>query len=191
MPAPKDPEKLAAFREKMRQIALERGYGKWMAGRPPHPGVLEYARSRKGKTYEEIYGIERSEEERESRKIGNKVAKAGKRPPHLLKLQEEIAQKRKGKTYAEIYGDQAQAETVKRKETHRKKWEGKPKKLTSDLSITEIPVIKTGAKLCLKETTIPVSAVISEEARCKHIICAPGPSIQICAMTLPMGRLCV
>src|SRR5437899_492353 len=98
MPVPKDPEKLAAYREKMRQIALERGYGKWMdgrkhtsetiekmcktqkriggdpeerqrrserakangngkwmAGRPPHAGIIEYARSRKGKIYEEIY----------------------------------------------------------------------------------------------------------------------------------------
>lgn len=128
MPTPKDPEKLAAYREKMRQIALERGNGKWMRWRPARPGFIEHLRSRKGKTYEEVYGVERAEKERESRKIGNKIAKAGKRPAHLLKLQEEIAQKRKGKTYAEIYGEAAEEETKKRQTSNRKRWEGKPKK---------------------------------------------------------------
>lgn len=168
MPNPKDPEKLAAYREKMRRIALERGfgkwmtgrkqppevvekmsqiqkergndpeerkrrserakakgYGKWMAGRPAHAGVIEYARSRKGKNYEEIYGEERAVQERESRKVGNKIAKAGQRPEHLLRSQRETAIRRKGKTYAEIYGDQAAEESTKRRNSHRKRWEGR------------------------------------------------------------------
>jgi hypothetical protein len=90
-----------------------------MAGRPAHAGFIEYAHSRKG-SYEEIYGEEQAAQERESRKIGNKAAKAGQRPEHLLRTQQEIAMKRKGKTYAEIYGDQAVEETTKRKISIRK-----------------------------------------------------------------------
>jgi 5-methylcytosine-specific restriction endonuclease McrA len=129
MPAPKDPEKYEAFREKMRQVALEHGYGKWMTGRTGTPQQKESARQRKGKTYEEIYGVERAQQEKESRKLGNQQAKAGKRPPHLMKLQEEIAEKRRGKTYKEIYGeDVAKEEKHKRRDTHQKRWEGKPRK---------------------------------------------------------------
>jgi 5-methylcytosine-specific restriction endonuclease McrA len=172
MPAPKDPEKYEAYREKMRQIALERGYGKWMEGRKhtpetiekmqrqqremgndpeerqrrserakasgvgkwmigrsPNSGFIEHVRSRKGKTYEEIYGEERAQQEKESRKLGNQQAKAGKRPPHLMKLQEEIAEKRRGKTYKEIYGEGvAKEEADKRKAAQRKRWEEIPKK---------------------------------------------------------------
>ncbi len=128
MSNPKDPEKLAAFREKMRQIALEKGYGKWMKGRPVYPKVVEQARGRKGKTYEEIYGEERAAQERESRKQGNKRAKEGLRPPHLMDLQKQIAEKRKGKTYSEIYGDEAEKELESRRETHRQRWVGVPRK---------------------------------------------------------------
>lgn len=128
MPAPKDPEKFAQFREKMRQIALERGYGKWMAGRPVYQSILEKNHARKGKTYEELYGEERAQQERESRKLSNKRAKEGQRPPHLIELQKEIAKEWKGKTYAEIYGDGADEESAKRRDAHRKRWEEKPKK---------------------------------------------------------------
>ncbi len=44
MSAPKDPEKLAAYREKRRQIALEGGYGKWMEGRKHSPETIEKMR---------------------------------------------------------------------------------------------------------------------------------------------------
>lgn len=171
MSAPKDPEKLAAYREKRRQIALEGGYGKWMEGRKHSPETIEKmrqkqrergndpeerqrrserakangvgkwmtgrtgspkqkesARRRKGKTYEEIYGEERAQQEKKSRKLGNQQAKAGKRPPHLIKLQEEIARERKGRTYEEIYGEDAKEESDKRKAAHRKRWDGIPKK---------------------------------------------------------------
>ncbi|MEO9028091.1 MAG: HNH endonuclease signature motif containing protein [Ktedonobacteraceae bacterium] len=171
MPAPKDPEKLAAYREKQRKIALERGYGKWMsgkklsentmekmrkaqqekgndpeererrsqraktlgygkwmAGRPAHQKVIDYARSRRGKTYEEIYGEARADKQRQARVQANKEAKAGKRPEHLLKLQYEIAEKRRGKSYTEIYGDSADEEIKKRTDTHRKRADALPKK---------------------------------------------------------------
>ncbi len=174
MPYPKDPEKFAQYREKRRQIALERGfgkwmkgrklepetvekmrrtqkelgndpeerqrrserakaggYGKWMVGRPAHEGFIKSLHARRGKTYEEIYGEERAAKERESRRLGNRRAKAGIKPPHLMELQKEIAEKRRGKTYEEIYGANAVDEVHKRQTALRKTWEDRPKK--SDL----------------------------------------------------------
>src|SRR5258707_1508966 len=171
MPNPKDPEKLAAYREKMRKIALERGYGKWMSGkklsesaiekmradqqeignnpeererrsqrakvlgygkwmngRPQNQRMVDYARSRKGKTYEEIYGEARATEQRQARVQANKEAKAGKCPEHLLKSQQEIAENRRGKSYAEIYGESAEQERKKRTDSQRKRAEALSKK---------------------------------------------------------------
>jgi hypothetical protein len=51
MPNPKDPIKLAEYKENMRNIALEKGYGKWMKGRKNTPGALAlnlYIKSIKG-----------------------------------------------------------------------------------------------------------------------------------------------
>ncbi len=172
MPPPKDPEKLKEYREKMRRIALERGYGKWMKGKArtlesiektrqanvgktiseKHRAALRVARQkeigegkelfggeagkekrvasvraqRKGKTYEDIYGIERAKEEARKRRQGNVGSHAG-RSAHPNRG--SGSRERSGKTYAEIYGPKraeeedgpkrAEEEARKRSEAHK------------------------------------------------------------------------
>lgn len=48
------------------------GYGKWMKGRPANQKTIEYAKSRKGKTYKEIYGPDRAKKEKKKRRDGNR-----------------------------------------------------------------------------------------------------------------------
>jgi 5-methylcytosine-specific restriction endonuclease McrA len=55
------------------------GVGKWMAGRPMHPNALARRYEQKGKTYEEIYGKERAEEERAKRRESNRKRHIGTR----------------------------------------------------------------------------------------------------------------
>lgn len=163
MPPPKDPEKLKEYREKMRRIALERGYGKWMKGKVRTPMSIEKMRQanvgktiseehraalraarqkelgegkelfggeagkekrvascwaqRKGKTYEDIYGIERAKEEVRKRQEGN-VGSHADRSTHPNRG--SGARERSGKTYAEIYGpERAEEEARKRSEAHK------------------------------------------------------------------------
>lgn len=168
MPLPKDPEKLKAYKERMRQLALERGFGKsrkgqkvsdetkqkmsqsqieraanpderkrrsetakangcgkWMKGRD----TSHYKRqSRKGKTYEEIYGKERAEEEKQKRVEANRIAKLGADVSHLIKAGKKHTDFRKGKTYQQIYGENAESELEKRRTTMRAKAEKIPKR---------------------------------------------------------------
>ncbi len=51
MPLPKDPDKLAEYREKMRQIAFSRGFGKWMRGRVRSPEAIAKASASLKTTY--------------------------------------------------------------------------------------------------------------------------------------------
>lgn len=122
-----DPEE----RKRRSERAKAKGYGKWMKGRKLDPERVEkVAATKRGKTYEEIYGEDRADQERQNRREGNKRAKAGKRPPHLIALQQQIAEDRKGKTYEEIYGeDRAKQEVKQRQETHRARAKGKPRRI--------------------------------------------------------------
>ena len=122
-----DPEE----RKRRSERAKANGYGKWMKGKTlPAEQVEKMAAHKRGKTYEEIYGEDRADQERQNRRTGNKRAKAGKRPPHLLVLQQQIAEDRKGKTYEEIYGEErAKQEVKQRQETHRARAKGKPRRV--------------------------------------------------------------
>lgn len=124
MSAPKDPEKLAAYREKRRQIALEGGYGKWMEGRKHTPETIEKMRQRQRE-------IGNDPEERQRRSERAKASGAGKWMTGRTgsPQQKESARQRKGKTYEEIYGEEgAKEEADKRKAANRKRWEEIPKK---------------------------------------------------------------
>lgn len=61
----------AKYRQKMSKIAKDNGFGKWMKGRKAYPKFILYCKSRKGKTYKEIYGKERAKEERKKRRVSN------------------------------------------------------------------------------------------------------------------------
>lgn len=107
-----DPEE----RKRRSERAKAAGVGKWMKGRTLPPETVEkIVATKRGKTYEEIYGEDRADQERKNRQEGNKRAKAGKRPPHLLVLQQQIAEERKGKTYEEIYGEERAKQEVKQR----------------------------------------------------------------------------
>ena len=111
-------------KERRSKRAKEKGYGKWMLGRKATPAFIQLGRSRKGKTYEEIYG-ERSEEEIRKRD--------SKGHPHIFHSEEnrnrsKTSMKRKGKTYEEIYGVNAEDEKRKRVLSHQKRWENKIRK---------------------------------------------------------------
>lgn len=60
-------------REKLSVLAIQRGYGKWMKGKIANLGFLESAKSRLGKTYEEIYGKEKGQKEADKRKQSNQM----------------------------------------------------------------------------------------------------------------------
>ena len=110
---------------KRKERAISGGYGKWMKGRKANPQFIASAKERKGKTYDEIYGVERAEKEVEKRKIGNTgVPKTYKSEEAKEKIKTGF--RRKGKTYDEIYGDtQAEEERRKRSISHLLLWEGK------------------------------------------------------------------
>ena len=108
--------------------AKELGYGKWMKGRPANVGFLKSGKARKGKTYEEIYGAERAEEEALKRKLGN-IGKKKKFRSNETKEKLKTSSIRKGKTYEEIYGkERAEEEALKRHTAHLKRWKGKIRK---------------------------------------------------------------
>lgn len=67
-----------AKRKRLSDIAKARGYGKWMTGRKAYPGFVASAKARKGKTYAEIYGKERAEEEARKRRESNRKRWEGK-----------------------------------------------------------------------------------------------------------------
>lgn len=114
MPPPKDPEKLKEYREKMRCIALEQGYGKWMKGKMRTPESIEKMRQANvGKTISEEHRAAlrtaRQKEIGEGKELFG--GEAGK--------EKRVAtgrEQRKGKTYEEIYGDRAEEEARKRRD---------------------------------------------------------------------------
>lgn len=109
MPNPKDPIKLAEYKEKQRKHALERGFGKWMLGK--HFSEESKEKSR----LSHLALITPEERKRMSDRAKNNGA--GKwmqgRPSNSGFI--KAAKARKGKTYVEIYGeDRAQKEIEKR-----------------------------------------------------------------------------
>lgn len=114
MPPPKDPEKLKEYREKMRCIALERGYGEWMKGKTRTPESIEKTRQANvGKTIsEEHRAALRTARQKEigggKELFGGEVGKE--------KRVATVREQRKGKTYEEIYGDRAEEEARKRRD---------------------------------------------------------------------------
>ncbi len=114
MPPPKDPEKLKEYREKMRRIALERGYGKWMKGKTRTPESIEKTRQANvGKTISEEHRAAlrtaRQKEVGEGKELFG--GEAGKE-----KRVATVREQRQGKTYEEIYGDRAEEEARKRRD---------------------------------------------------------------------------
>jgi hypothetical protein len=69
-------------RQRRSEYAKANGYGKWMAGRSANPKVIESAKKRKRKSYVEIYGPERAEEEAQKRRDSNRRRHEGKINPH-------------------------------------------------------------------------------------------------------------
>lgn len=114
MPNPKDPEKLAAYREKQRQNALAGGFGKWMLGKKSKPSTIEKLRKANvGKIisveHREALSRARARELAEGKPLFGGLEKSAQRC-----IATGLA--RKGKTYEEIYGpERAQAERLKRK----------------------------------------------------------------------------
>jgi len=109
MPLPKDPIKLAEYKEKQRKNALERGFGKWMLGKH----FSEESKEKSRKSHLALI----TPEERKRRSERAKINGYGKwmkgRPPNSGFI--EASKARKGKTYIEIYGeDRAQKEVEKR-----------------------------------------------------------------------------
>jgi 5-methylcytosine-specific restriction endonuclease McrA len=108
----------------MRRIALERGYGKWMAGKSPSVETREKLR-----TASERVG--RDPIERQRRSARAKASGAGKwmanRPAHP-KTAAALARSRNAATYEERYGDRAEAEREKRRKGNQTRWEGVPRK---------------------------------------------------------------
>lgn len=110
---------------KRSERAKSGGYGKWMKGKKASPKFIAYCKSRKGKTYDEIYGSARAEEEVEKRRVGN----CGTAKTYLSKETKErikTGRLRKDKTYDEIYGpEQAKAERQKRSDSHLLRYKDK------------------------------------------------------------------
>lgn len=131
MPNPKDPKKLQEYKEKQRQNALRQGFGK----------------GRKGKSYEELYGIEKASqikkrqsethqalctpEECERRSLLAKHRRYGQwmqgKKLSTIHVQ-RIAVHKRNKSYEEIYGDRAQQERIKRQKGNQKRFVGVRKK---------------------------------------------------------------
>jgi 5-methylcytosine-specific restriction endonuclease McrA len=123
MPNPKDPEKLAAYREKLRAIALARGYGKWMQGR-------SFSSETVAKMREKQIAIGRDPEERKRRSQrarANGTGKWMKGRTLPQEVKEKIVAHRRAKTYLEIYGERAAQEASKRRESNRARWKDVPR----------------------------------------------------------------
>lgn len=115
MPNPKDPEKLAAYRKKMSEIAKAKGYGKWMKGKK----VSKETKAKQSKIQKEIGNTEEEKKRRSDRakKLGYGKWMKGKTLPGEVK--EKIGTVSRGKTFEERFGDKA--EDIKRriKKTNR------------------------------------------------------------------------
>jgi 5-methylcytosine-specific restriction endonuclease McrA len=125
MPLPKDPEKLAQYRQKMSEIALARGYGKWMTGKRH----TEESRA-KMREVQQAIGREPAERARRSERaksLGYGKWMSGRQlSPETV---EKIVAYRKGKSYPEIYGDtRASEEARKRREGNRRRFIGRVRK---------------------------------------------------------------
>jgi len=114
MPLPKDPIKLKEYKEKMSKIAKEKGYGKWMKGRP---SVM------KGKKHstETIKKLKKINKENALKYGYGKWMKGRKLEYVAINNKKRL----KGKTYTEIYGDRAEEEALKRKISNRNRWIGR------------------------------------------------------------------
>jgi 5-methylcytosine-specific restriction endonuclease McrA len=114
---PKDPEKLAAYRQKMRRIALERGYGKWMAGKKHSAESIE--KMRRAQTE-----IGNDPEERQRRSERAKELGVGKwmagRPQHPATRTAFDAIR--ALPYDERYGERAEEERKKRQQGNTTYW---------------------------------------------------------------------
>lgn len=124
MPNPKDPEKLEAYREKMRAIALARGYGKWMKGRS-----LSQETINKMREAQIIIGRNPTERERRAQRArdgGHGKWMQGRTLPAEVKA--KIGAHRIGKTYSEIYGEGAEQEAANRRKSNRERWKDVPRK---------------------------------------------------------------
>ncbi|MBW3634867.1 MAG: HNH endonuclease [Armatimonadetes bacterium] len=124
MPNPKDPEKLAAYRLKMSQIAKERGYGKWMQGRELSVETREkLSLAQKNLCSDPLECQRRSHNAREK---GYGKWMEGRTLP--VEVKEKIVAHKRGKSYEEIYGPRAEEEARKRRDSNRARFEGKPRK---------------------------------------------------------------
>ncbi len=115
MPNPKDPQKLQEYREKLRQIALERGFGKWMKGRKIAPEAVEKMRQAQ-------IEIGNDPEERKRRSERAKAGGYGKWMQGRTlptATREKIGRWSRGRTYDELYGDDAAEQRKARRETNR------------------------------------------------------------------------
>lgn len=127
MPPPRDPVKLAEYRAKMRRIALDRGYGKWMEGKSP-TAETRAKLSAAGKRVADVPG------EREARSERAKAAGAGTWMAGRTALPQTAAGLARGRdlTYDERYGDRAEDERSKRRNANRARWDGVPRKPQRD-----------------------------------------------------------
>ncbi|WP_052071030.1 HNH endonuclease [Rhodococcoides fascians] len=127
MPPPKDPEKLAEYREKMRRIALERGYGKWMTGKKLSPETIEKVREASIKA-----GNDPDERQRRSdRAIAGGYGKWMEGKTLSAEHRAAIGAGVSG-SYEERYGDRAEEERAKRRNGNRERWVDVPRKPQRD-----------------------------------------------------------
>jgi 5-methylcytosine-specific restriction endonuclease McrA len=127
MPPPKDPEKLAAYRERMRRIALERGYGKWMEGKKASPETLAKERAvQQARTADP--------EERRRRSERAKAAGVGKwmAGRTMSDGTRRALDPLRSLSYKERYGERAEEERRKRRESNRRRWDGVERKPQRD-----------------------------------------------------------
>ncbi len=123
MPSPKDPVKLAEYREKMSRIAKERGYGKWMQGRKLSEQAIEKMRLAQIAIGSDLEERRRRSERAKANGYGKWMS--GRAAPARLV---QHCKDRKGKTYSDVYGDRAEMESEKRRQSNRNRWIGREKK---------------------------------------------------------------
>jgi HNH endonuclease len=121
VPNPKDPERLAEYRETMRRIALERGYGKWMTGKKMSPESIAKTRAANlGKTispeHRAALGAARQRDIATGKQLfGGAEGRARARAT--------TSEARRGRTFAEFYGSERGEDIARRcRETNRARW---------------------------------------------------------------------
>lgn len=108
-------------RERRSQRAKRIGVGKWMLGKKC-PGVSKANTERtKGKTYIEMYGVEKAEEIAHKVKVSNRITWIERRKG--IEHPELNFPCHRGETYTEIYGDRADEERRKRSVAHLERWD--------------------------------------------------------------------